>query len=70
MKYQDTYRQTLRHALAIAGGPAFLAAKLNVGVAELTRWLHGEDSFPDGAFLHAVDVIELGYARRPIPKLR
>lgn len=63
MKDQQTYRQTLRHALAIAGGPVFLAAQLNVGVAELTRWVHGEDAIPDGVFLHAVDVIESGYAR-------
>lgn len=41
----------------------FLAAQLNVGVAELTRWVHGEDAIPDGVFLHAVDVIESGYAR-------
>ena len=62
MKHRQTYQRTLRHALAIAGGPVLLAGRLKIRVRELRRWLDGEASIPDVVFLQAVDVIESGYA--------
>ncbi len=61
MPDRQTYRKTLKHAAAIAGGRLFLAARLRVGVAQLRRWLEGDETIPDVTFLHAVDVIFESY---------
>lgn len=53
----DTYRNTLRYALAIAGDETVLALRLKVAVARLRSWLEGFEVIPDAAFLEAVDVI-------------
>ena len=64
MQDRQTYRSTLQHAVAIAGGRLFLAARMHVGVTRLRRWLEGREAIPDGVFLRAVDVIFDGYARK------
>jgi len=57
MSTRDTYRNTLTHAFAIAGGEIALAALMNVTVAQIENWLNGIDDIPDRVFLDAVDVV-------------
>jgi len=54
---RETYRNTLKYALAIAGNEQTLAFRLRVTVATLKIWLHGVEAVPTAVFLDAVDVI-------------
>jgi hypothetical protein len=54
------YTETLQFAAATIGGPARLAAFLNVPRASVLRWLAGEEAPPDQVFLDALDVIADG----------
>lgn len=54
---RETYRGTLREALAIAGSEEALAARLKVSPAQLHQWLESDDDIPTSAFLDAVDVV-------------
>jgi len=57
MEQRETYLNTLKYAVAIAGGELHLAVRLRVPVAKLQSWLHGVDPIPTPTFLDAVDVI-------------
>ena len=53
----ETYRNTLRQALAIAGSEEALAMRLKVSPEQLHKWLESDDDIPTSAFLGAVDVV-------------
>jgi hypothetical protein len=57
MEQRETYRNTLRYALAIAGSEQALAFRLRVPIAVLKVWLHGIEPVPAPVFLDAVDII-------------
>jgi anti-sigma factor ChrR (cupin superfamily) len=63
---EDTYRVTLVRAAEVVGGAMPLAHRLQVPMAELTRWLAGFDRPSIGTFLKAVDLLieESGNPRR------
>jgi DNA-binding transcriptional regulator YiaG len=48
--------RTLRHAQLAAGGISDLAAKLNVSVFELTRWIQGEERPPEEIYQSALRI--------------
>jgi len=54
---QETYRNTLQYALAIAGSELNLSVRLKVTMSKLRIWLDGIEAVPDAAFLDAVDVV-------------
>ena len=54
---RDTYRSTVREALAIVGSEDALALRLKVTRAELRQWIDGELDVPTSAFLDAVDIV-------------
>ena len=54
---RETYRNTLRQALTIAGSEEALAARLQVSPEQLHSWLESDDDIPTSAFLGAVDVV-------------
>jgi hypothetical protein len=54
---EDTYRATLASAVDVVGGAAKLARRLHVPVADLSRWLAGEDRPSMGTFLKVVDLL-------------
>lgn len=54
---QENYRSVLRYAESIAGGPAALAARLNVAPIHINAWLSGASPISDAVFLRLVDVI-------------
>jgi hypothetical protein len=56
-QHRETYRNTLRRALAIAGGEAALASRLQVSAGQLKAWLDGSEPIPVQAFLDAVDLV-------------
>ena len=60
---EDTYRVALIRAAEILGGPAPLARRLQVSVAELGRWLEGLDRPSLGTFLKVVDILDEGSAK-------
>lgn len=57
MDRKETYRNTLRYALAIAGSELNLSVRMKVTVSKLRIWLDGMEAVPDAAFLAAVDVV-------------
>lgn len=57
MEQRDTYRNTLKYALAIVGSELALAVRLRVPVPKLKNWLSGIDAVPAPVFLDVVDVI-------------
>jgi DNA-binding transcriptional regulator YiaG len=56
MQADTPYTRTLRRAVGICGSEAALATTLNVSVAALYRWLHG-DTVPIDVYLKALDVV-------------
>jgi len=54
---RETYRNTLKRALAIAGSADALAARLKVSRAQLQHWLDGAEPIPIPSFLDAVDMV-------------
>jgi len=54
---RDTYINTLKYALAIAGSELTLSVRLRVPVARLQIWLKGVEPIPTAAFLAALEVI-------------
>ena len=54
---RETYRNTVREALAIVGSEEALALRLKVTRAELRQWIDGELDVPTNAFLDAVDIV-------------
>ena len=54
---RETYRNTVREALAIVGSEDVLAVRLKVTRAELRQWIEGELDVPTSAFLDAVDIV-------------
>jgi hypothetical protein len=57
MTSNETYRNTLRYALALAGGEVALAARLNVSVVQIRNWLEGVEPVTDDTFLRVLDVV-------------
>ena len=57
MPQQETYRNTLRQALAIAGDEGALSARLKVTTAKVKDWITGVEPVPDHVFLEAVDMV-------------
>ena len=56
MDKRELYRDTLSHALAIAGSERALAEYLGVTPLQLGHWLTRVDEVPDPVFLAAVDM--------------
>jgi DNA-directed RNA polymerase specialized sigma24 family protein len=54
---EDTYRVTLVRAAELVGGAIPLARRLQVPIADLTRWLAGFERPSMGTFLKAVDLL-------------
>lgn len=54
---RSVYARTLQKAAELAGGPKKLAHHLRVPIAELEKWLNGQDKPPLGTFLKAVDLV-------------
>jgi DNA-binding transcriptional regulator YdaS (Cro superfamily) len=54
---RETYRNTVREALAIVGSEDALALRLRVSRQELRQWIDGELDVPTRAFLDAVDIV-------------
>lgn len=63
-----TYARTLERACRILGGPAQLAAHLNVGEAELGPWLEGRSAPPESVFLAALEIVLLDADAGPAPR--
>ena len=57
MESQHLYRAALVRAAQLVGGAEPLARRLQVPVAELTRWLAGEGKAGVGTFLRVIDVL-------------
>jgi hypothetical protein len=55
--FDETYRDTLAYALALAGGERELAEHLGVSVRQLKNWLKGVEPIPDRIFHAALDVV-------------
>ena len=55
--------RVIRRAVLIAGGPANLAAHLQVPPAQLLRWIAGEDEPPEEVFLLAFDLVLMDLER-------
>jgi hypothetical protein len=55
----SVYSRTLHRACLILGGVEQLAKHLDVPLADLQRWLRGEQPPPERAFLAAVEIILL-----------
>ena len=51
--------RTLHRACVIVGGAGPLARQLGVELAEVERWLTGDDPVPEPVFLHAVEIVLL-----------
>lgn len=64
---RTTYARTLHRACAIVGGPAELAAHINVPEQALRDWLEGRERPPETAFLAAVELILLHLETRRGP---
>jgi DNA-binding transcriptional regulator YiaG len=56
MNADTPYTRTLRRALGICGSEAALASTLNVSVAALYRWIHG-DTVPIEVYMRALDLV-------------
>jgi hypothetical protein len=54
---RETYINTLKYALAIAGSEVTLSVRLGVPVARLQIWLNRVEPVPTAIFLDALDVI-------------
>jgi hypothetical protein len=54
---RETYRNTLKYALAIAGSERALSSHLGVPVTRLQIWLEGVERIPTAIFLAAIDVV-------------
>jgi DNA-binding transcriptional regulator YdaS (Cro superfamily) len=54
---RETYRKTVREALAIVGSEEALALRLKVTRTELRQWIDGGADVPTRAFLEAVDIV-------------
>ena len=63
MAQRETYRKTLQHALAVAGGEFNLSVRLKVPATKLRDWLSGVAPVPDQAFLDAVDLLSAAQHR-------
>ncbi|HYG54573.1 MAG TPA: hypothetical protein VD965_04690 [Burkholderiales bacterium] len=59
----SVYSSTLRHARDLLGGDQQLAKHLRVPLADLQRWLSGEEPPPRQVFLRAVDLVLEGKAK-------
>jgi hypothetical protein len=57
MNDTETYRNTLRYALALAGGERELAGYLKVTVGQLESWLNGAEEIPYGIFHSVLDLV-------------
>ena len=57
MRPENTYRAALVRAAQILGGARALSDRLQVPMADLTRWLGGADQPSMGAFLRVVDIL-------------
>jgi len=57
MEPEDTYRVALVRAAQLLGGAVPLARRLQVPMADLTRWLAGFDKPSIGTFLKVVDIL-------------
>ncbi|HWA36764.1 MAG TPA: YdaS family helix-turn-helix protein [Burkholderiales bacterium] len=51
--------RALHRACVIVGGAAQLARNLDVAVADVERWLVGDEAVPERIFLHAVEIVLL-----------
>lgn len=51
--------RTLHRACVIVGGAGALAERLGVALADVERWLTGEEAVPENVFLDAVEVVLL-----------
>ena len=69
MNGEETYRDTLRYALALAGSERELAGQLNVPVRQLQDWLNGNGDIPDRTFHAALDLV-IGSSRQAIFRAR
>ena len=57
MDSEDTYRAALVRAADALGGVRALADRLQVPMADLTRWLAGAGAPSIGTFLKVVDIL-------------
>jgi len=60
----DIYRITVARAAELCGGAVPLSRRLRLPLADLTRWISGDDTPPIGIFLLVIDVIN-EESRRP-----
>ena len=54
---EDTYRAALVRAAELLGGARPLCERLQVPMADLTRWLAGLDQPSIGTFLKVIDIL-------------
>ena len=54
---EDTYRAALVRAAELLGGARPLCDRLQVPMADLTRWLAGVDQPSIGTFLKVIDIL-------------
>ena len=60
---EDTYRAALVRAAELLGGARPLCDRLQVPMADLTRWLAGADQPSIGTFLKVIDILIEGGSR-------
>jgi len=58
-EHASVYARTLHRACLILGGVEQLAERLKVSVADIRRWLKGEEAPPEEVFVGAVEIILL-----------
>jgi hypothetical protein len=58
-EHASVHARALHRACLILGGVQQLADHLKASVADVSRWLKGQDAMPEWAFLAAVEVILL-----------
>ena len=67
----DTYRRALHRAVTLLGSAVAVSERLQIPVADIMRWLSGEDRPSFGNFLRIVDVLneeDSKAVRAPTPK--
>ena len=57
MSRDTPHARTLYRAVGLCGGIALLAEILGVAVADLSRWLSGDDVPPLTVYLMALDIV-------------
>ena len=62
---EDTYRAALVRAAELLGGARPLCDRLQVPMADLTRWLAGADQPSIGTFLKVIDIMILEEGSKP-----